>query len=88
MLSLPSAETPLERHSLMSMEAWLLHIGAARHQGDPCLWTINGPAWTAEILLEQEDLLVTWELNGARSQRCFRYRLPRRDVEAGIWAGP
>ncbi|MFL0791849.1 MAG: DUF3143 domain-containing protein [Prochlorococcus sp.] len=31
---------------------------------------------------------MTWERNGTRSQRCFRYRLCRSDVEAGIWAGP
>ncbi|HJN35040.1 MAG TPA: DUF3143 domain-containing protein [Prochlorococcaceae cyanobacterium Fu_MAG_50] len=88
MSSLPSAETPLERHSLTSLEAWLQQLGAERLGGDPCQWMINGPCWTAEIQLEQEDLRVTWERDGARSQRCFRYRLCRSDVEAGIWAGP
>ncbi|MFL0791848.1 MAG: hypothetical protein AB8B70_01605 [Prochlorococcus sp.] len=52
MSSLPSAETPLERHSLTSLEAWLQQLGAERLGGDPCQWMINGPCWTAEIQLE------------------------------------
>ena len=46
------------------------------------------PEWSAEIVLELEELRVAWEQGGQRSQCCFPYGLPRSDVEAALSEGP
>ncbi len=61
MSSLPPEQTPLDRHSLVSLESWLLRLGAERSCEDPCRWIWLRPEWSAEIVLEQEELRVAWE---------------------------
>ncbi|HJM80686.1 MAG: DUF3143 domain-containing protein [Prochlorococcus sp.] len=85
---LPPKQTPLNRHSLASLENWLRQLGAERSSSDPCRWIWLLPQWSAEILLEQEELRVVWEQDGQRSQCCLPYGLPRCDVEAALLAGP
>ena len=86
--ALPPEQTPLDRHSLASLESWLQQLGAERSSSNPCRWIWFLPQWSAEILLEQEELRVIWEQDGQRSQSCFSYCLPRCDVEATLSAGP
>ena len=88
MSSLPPEQTPLDRHSLVSLESWLQRLGAERSCEDPCRWIWLMPEWSAEIVLEQEELRVAWEQGGQRSQCCFPYGLPRSDVEAALSEGP
>ena len=85
---LPSETIPLNRHSLMSLELWLQELGAQKSGDDPCCWSWSSPDWSAEIVLERDELMVTWVQNGSSSQCCFSYGLARRDVEAAIKEGP
>ncbi|MEB3159733.1 MAG: DUF3143 domain-containing protein [Synechococcus sp.] len=88
MTPLPPAQTPLNQHSLRSLEAWLDGLGAVRREQDPCLWDWQQPCWSAQIRMDQEDLLVIWEQKGNARQRTFPYGLSRLDVEAAMRAGP
>ena len=88
MTPLPPSQTPLNRHSLRALEEWLTALGAVRSEGDPCLWQWEQADWSAEIRVDQEDLLVTWQHSNDACQRSFPYGLPRLDVEAAMRAGP
>ena len=88
MSPLPPDQTPLNQHSLRSLEAWLTDLGAVRTPADPWVWDWQQPSWSAEIRLDQEDLQVTWKQNGGVSQRTFPYGLSRLDAEAAMRAGP
>ncbi|MFY8148451.1 MAG: DUF3143 domain-containing protein [Prochlorococcaceae cyanobacterium] len=46
------------------------------------------PQWKARILLEVDELQVTWQQGERQSVRHFPYGLTRADVEAAILAGP
>ena len=89
MPDLPSQSTPLNQHSLRALEQWLASLGASRVDGDPCLWAVVTPEWTAELQLEREDLRVAWQRPDQSDRVCsLPYGLPRADVEAAILAGP
>ena len=88
MSPLPPGQTPLNRHPLRALEEWLTELGALRTDGDPCLWLWHQETWSAEIRLDQEDLLVTWQHSADTCKRSFPYGLPRLDVEAAMRAGP
>ena len=89
MSALPTAQTPLNQHSLQALERWLQGLGAEQQVGDPCRWVLNTSDWSAELALEQEDLRVTWRQTGRSDQQCcFPYGLCRADVEAAIDVGP
>ena len=88
MSQLPIAETPLNQHSLTSLELWLHQLGAQRSQEDRCLWLWSMPNWSAEIKMESDELRVTWDKEGKKNQRCFSYGLTRQDVESAIIQGP
>ena len=81
---LPPAQTPLNRHSLGSLEEWLNQLGAEQSTNHSCEWNWSLPQWSAKINLEEEELRITWEQNGLRRQCCFAYCLPRCDVEAAM----
>ena len=84
---LPSANTPLDRHSLQSLELWLTELGANRNMQDPCLWSLVTTEWTAEIELGKEDLIVTWVKEGQSSSCSLSYGLSRNDIENAIKQG-
>ena len=64
-------------------------LEAERVEGDPCRWRLAGPAWSAELLLEREDLVVIWQQPDDEPRRCaLPYGLSRADVDAAIQAGP
>lgn len=88
MSSLPPGQTPLNQHSLRSLELWLEGLGALRSEEDPCLWCWMQPDWSAEIRLDQEELWVSWQSPDQDAQRRFSYGLSRLDVEAAMRAGP
>ena len=88
MSMVPSENTPLNQHSLAAIESWLSEIGAEQSKKDPCLWTLLMPKWTAQIQMENDELLVTWEQKGKISQCSFPYGLSRNDVQTAISLGP
>ena len=89
MSDLPSQSTPLNQHSIRALEQWLASLGASRVDGDPCLWSLVTPEWTAVLELEREDLRVAWQRPDQADRVCsLPYGLPRADVEAAIQAGP
>ena len=86
---LPSPTTPLNQHSLRALEEWLLTLGAEPIEGDRCRWSLETEAWTAELRLEREDLVVVWDNRDADVSPCsLPYGLSREDVTAAIQAGP
>ena len=89
MAELPTAETPLNQHSIRALEQWLSQLGAAVVEGNHCHWTLVRSDWSADLLLAREDLVVVWSANAPGEQRCsLPYGLSRKDVEAAINAGP
>ncbi len=88
MSQLPSSQTPLNQHSLSSLELWLADLGAQRSESDLSSWTLCRPLWSAEIKMEIDELRVSWEKDGKRCECCFPYGLPRQDVEVAISQGP
>ncbi len=89
MPALPTDRTPLNQHSLMALEQWLRDLGAEPMEEAPCHWLLKTSTWSAELVLEQEDLRVTWLQPGEDNpQCCLPYGLSRADVEAAIQAGP
>ena len=94
MNNLPSPETPLNQHSIGSLELWLLNLGAVKSTENPCLWRWNNmPQWSAEIYFQQDELMIIWEDKSSKDSKktskfTFSYGLPRRDVEAALNHGP
>ena len=84
---LPSSDIPLNRHSLMSIERWLAQLGAEQSAEDLSLWNWEMPEWSAEIKIDQEELIVIWRCDVDR-QCAFPYGLSRQDVEAALIQGP
>tara|TARA_Y100001968_G_scaffold276521_1_gene270851 strand:- start:287 stop:556 length:270 start_codon:yes stop_codon:yes gene_type:complete len=88
MHDLPSELTPLNRHSLKSLEKWLEKLGAKPSKTNSSEWICLANNWSTQIEFEQDELRVTWIQAGKTSQCCFSYRLMRKDVEEAINAGP
>ena len=88
MSMLPPAQTPLNQHSLASIELWLNELGAEKSKSDPCLWTWEMPSWSAEIRMDSDELKVMWIQDGRQSKYSFSYGLPRNDVHTAIIQGP
>ena len=53
-----------------------------------CLWSLERPQWTAQLLLQSDGLVISWSQQGSSTERAFSYGLSRADVEAAILAGP
>ena len=88
MMPLPSADTPLYSHALPALEDWLCSSGFVRSEEDGCLWTLERPQWTAQLLLQSDGLVISWSQQGSSTERAFSYGLSRADLEAAILAGP
>lgn len=86
--ALPAAETPLYNHPLPALEEWLRQLGASQERPNASAWDLHRPDWSARVLLDGEELRVTWEQEGRETSRTFPYGLSRSDVEAAILAGP
>ena len=81
-------ESPINDHSLQSLELWLQGLGAKRDSEDQSKWYLKLANWNAIINFEQEDLSVVWEFNGQSKKRLFSYCINREDVENAILQGP
>jgi hypothetical protein len=88
MPALPPEQTPLYNHPQPAQEQWLRQLGARQRGPHAVVWDLQHAGWTAEIVLESENLAVSWQGQGQGSQCRFPYGLNRADVEAAILAGP
>ena len=81
-------KSPLNSHSLKGLENWLIQLGAERSSKIPCLWNLTRSEWSAEILMKQDELKVTWDRDGEISHCSFSYGLTCEDIERAIAEGP
>ena len=65
------SETPINQHSLQSLELWLKDLGATKDIDNPSKWYLLLSNWNATIIFEQEDLSVVWEREGKFTKRLF-----------------
>ena len=82
------SNTPINQHSLQSLELWLKGLGATKDAENPSKWHLFLSNWNATILFEQEDLSVVWESGGKLTKRLFSYCIKREDIENAILQGP
>ena len=82
------SDTPINQHSLQSLELWLKDLGATKDIDNPSKWYLLLSNWNATITFEQEDLSVVWESGGNLTKRLFSYCILREDVENAILQGP
>ena len=80
--------TPINQHSLKSLELWLTNLGATRDENNLSKWYLLLPNWNAIIIFGQEDLCVICESEGRETKRLFSYSINREDVENAILQGP
>ncbi len=85
---LPSAKTPLDQHSLRELEWWLTSLGAEQCIEDRCLWKWSTNQGPAQIIVKQNQLMVSWGNGDTQIQFIFPYGLPRQDIEAALNHGP
>ena len=81
-------DTPINQHSLQSLELWLKGLGATKDIDNPSKWYLVLSNWNATIIFEQEDLSVVWETGGQLTKRLFSYCINREDIENAILQGP
>ena len=82
------SDTPINQHSLQSLELWLKDLGAIKDIENPSKWDLLLSNWNATIIFEQEDLSVVWESGGEFTKRLFSYCINREDIENAIFQGP
>ena len=82
------SDTPINQHSLQTLELWLKDIGATQDIDNPSKWYLLLSNWNATITFEQEDLSVVWESGGNLTKRLFSYCINRGDIENAILQGP
>ena len=82
------SDTPINQHSLQSLELWLKDLGATKDIDNPSIWYLLLTNWNATITFEQEDLCVVWESGGKLTKRLFSYCINREDIENAILQGP
>lgn len=90
-MALPSAETPLYNHPLPDIEQWLRQQGCQQHEQELHQWYVERPAWSADLLLEIDSIVVRYLSAGESGQdvqRIFKYSLSRQDLEEAIFSGP
>ena len=81
-------DTPINQHSLQSLELWLRDLGATKDIHNPSKWHLLLSNWNAIIIFEEEDLSVVWESEGELTKRLFSYCINREDIENAILQGP
>ena len=82
------SDTPINQHSLQSLELWLKDLGATKDIDNPSKWYLILSNWNATIIFEQEDLSVVWESGGKLTKRLFSYCNNREDIKNAIFQGP
>ena len=79
---LPPVKTPLNQHSLRQLESWLMSLGAEKCINNPCLWEWITSQGSAQIIFQQDELMVVWGKGEMISQYSFPYGLSRQEIEA------
>ena len=83
--------SPLYNCPLPEIENWLKNMGCQQDPEKLNYWYINKDDWQAELVLEIEDICVSY-LNagndGSDIKRAFPYSLSLRDVEDAVFSGP
>lgn len=90
-MTLLPANTPLYNHPLPEIERWLSKQGCKQDPEQLHCWSVERPAWQAEIALEIDQLIVRYinaGEDGRDVQRAFKYSLSRQDVENAVFSGP
>lgn len=90
-MTLPSANTPLYNHPLPEIEQWLREQGCQQDRDELHCWRVERPNWSAELLLDVEQLTVRYLKAGEGGQdiqRSFKYSLSRQDIEDAVFSGP
>ena len=82
------SDTPINQHSLQSLELWLENLGAEKDTSNPSKWYLRLGEWNATITFEQEDLRVVWQSRDELTRRLFSYCINRGDIENAILQGP
>ena len=82
------SDTPINHHSLQSLELWLNALGAVKDIDNPSKWYLLLTNWNATIIFEEENLSVVWESEGILTKRLFSYCINREDIENAILQGP
>jgi len=82
------SNTPINQHSLQSLELWLVNLGAKKDNTNPSKWYLQLADWHATIIFEQEDLSVVWQSGDKLTKRLFSYCINREDIENAILQGP
>ena len=82
------SNTPINQHSLQSLELWLKDLGATKDIYNQSKWHLLLSNWNAIIIFEQEDLSVVWENEGELTKRLISYCISREDIENAIFQGP
>ena len=82
------SDTPINQHSLQSLELWLRNLGATKDIDNPSKWYLLLSNWNAIIIFEQEDLSVLWKSGEKSTKRLFSYCINREDIENAILQGP
>ncbi len=88
---LPSIDTPLYSHPLPEIEAWLRSQGCQQHEQELHHWSLERPAWKADLWLDVDQITVCYlgaGSDGQDLQRSFKYSLSRQDVEQAVFSGP
>lgn len=90
-MTLPSPDTPLYNHPLPAIEQWLEVQGCQQSPHDLHCWIVKKRGWQAEIILDVDQLVVSYVGAGQQGQdikRAFKYSLSRQDIEDAVFSGP
>ena len=82
------SNTPINQHSLQSLELWLKNLGAIKDTDNPSKWYLLLNEWNVTISFKQDDLSVVWDSDGKLTKRLFSYCINREDIENAILQGP
>ena len=72
----------------MAIEVWLQQQGCEQDESDLNLWRISTRDWSAELTLDIEQIIVSYDSAGQATRRAFPYSLSRRDLQEAIFSGP
>ncbi|MFN3926767.1 MAG: DUF3143 domain-containing protein [Pseudanabaenaceae cyanobacterium] len=87
-MELPPPDTPLYNHPLPQIEEWLRAKGCRQDNYNPSIWYVDTPQWSAELIMDVEDIRVRYASGDRDIWRAFPYSLSRQDIEDAIFSGP
>ncbi|HIK38312.1 MAG: DUF3143 domain-containing protein [Geminocystis sp.] len=84
-------QSPLYNFPLPEIENWLRRMGCEQNPQELNCWYVKKPGWEAEIVLDTEELCVTYlnaGPNNSNIRRAFPYSLSLKDIEDAVFSGP